>query len=94
MSGKGVWMVSITLVETSLSSISYGWLWAGIFFLFILLVALSSIFGYLEVSIPAYGYLVVIIPPSIATLRPVFLLLWLPSIFVYLEYPLSLATLR
>jgi hypothetical protein len=52
MSGKGVWMVSITLVETSLSSISYGWLWAGIFFLFILLVALSSIFGYLEVGIP------------------------------------------
>ena len=50
--GKGVWMVSITLVETSLSSISYGWLWAGIFFLFILLVALSSIFGYLEVSYP------------------------------------------
>ncbi len=53
MSGKGVWMVSITLVETSLSSISYGWLWAGIFFLFILLVALSSIFGYLEVRIPS-----------------------------------------
>jgi hypothetical protein len=54
MSGKGVWMVSITLVETSLSSISYGWLWAGIFFLFILLVALSSIFGYLEVGIPPF----------------------------------------
>ncbi len=48
--GKGMWMVSITLVETSLSSISYGWLWAGIFFLFILIVALSSIFGYLEVK--------------------------------------------
>jgi hypothetical protein len=68
MSGKGVWMVSITLVETSLSSISYGWLWAGIFFLFILLVALSSIFGYLEVRIP----------PSLATLRSVSLHLWLP----------------
>ena len=78
MSGKGVWMVSITLVETSLSSISYGWLWAGIFFLFILLVALSSIFGYLEVGIPSSLATKVGIIPSLATLRPVFLHLWLP----------------
>jgi len=47
--GHGVWLVAITLIETSLVSISIGWLWTSLFFILVLLVSITSVFGYLEV---------------------------------------------
>ena len=35
--GKGVWLAAITVLESSLASLSYGWLWGGLFFVFITL---------------------------------------------------------
>jgi len=49
ITGHGVWLSSITLIETSLATIYYGWLWAGIFFILLVLVSITSMFGYLEV---------------------------------------------
>eukprot|EP00092_Neocalanus_flemingeri_P033013 GFUD01035905.1.p1 GENE.GFUD01035905.1~~GFUD01035905.1.p1 ORF type:complete len:666 (-),score=128.90 GFUD01035905.1:19-2016(-) len=49
VTGHGVWLAAITLIETSLATISYGWLWAGLFFILLVLVSITSLFGYLEV---------------------------------------------
>ena len=49
ITGHGVWLAAITLIETSLANISTGWLWAGLFFILLLLVSITSVFGYLEV---------------------------------------------
>ena len=35
--GRGVWLAGMTLVESSLSTLPTGWLWAGLFFVFITL---------------------------------------------------------
>ena len=48
--GHGVWLISVTLVEKSLATLSTGWLWAGLFFILILLVSITSVFGYIEVN--------------------------------------------
>merc|ERR1711892_251689 len=66
ITGHGVWLAAITLIETSLATISFGWLWAGLFFILILLVSITSVFGYLEVitsSLISYR-------PAILPLKP------------------------
>ena len=62
ITGYGVWLGAITLIKTSLANISTGWLWAGLFFMLLLLVSITSVFGYLEV-----------ITSSIISLRPAIL---------------------
>jgi len=62
ITGRGVWLAGITVLESSLATISYGWLWAGLFFVFITLVCISSILGYLEV-----------ITGSIVNIKPTFI---------------------
>jgi len=48
-SGSGLWLVSVTFVESGLARLSNGWLWAGLFFTLLVLVSLSSVLGYLHV---------------------------------------------
>ena len=43
------WLSSIPVIETAFSTVTTGWLWAGLFFLLIILISISSLFGYLEV---------------------------------------------
>ena len=59
VTGHGVWMAGQTMLEKSLLTISYGWLWAGLYFLLLAIVSVSSLFGYLEV-----------ITSSLTTIRP------------------------
>jgi len=59
ITGHGVWLAGQTLLEKSLLTISYGWLWAGLYFLLLTAVGVTSLFGYLEV-----------ITSSIASIRP------------------------
>ena len=59
VTGHGVWMAGQTMLEKSLLTISYGWLWAGLYFLLLAIVSVSSLFGYLEV-----------ITSSLSTIRP------------------------
>ena len=40
--GKGVWLAAITVLESSLASLSYGWLWGGLFFVFITLGSIKK----------------------------------------------------
>jgi len=47
-SGTGLWLVTITLVESGLAELSNGWLWAGLFFILLVLVSLSTVLGYLH----------------------------------------------
>jgi len=49
ITGHGLWFSAVTLVETSLASISSGWLWAGLYFVLIFLAGITSVLGYLEV---------------------------------------------
>jgi len=59
ITGQGIWLAAITLIETSLAKISFGWLWASLFFILLILVSITSVFGYLEV-----------ITSSLVSLRP------------------------
>ena len=49
ITGEGVWLGAITLVESSFTELSYGWLWAGLFFILLMILSITSIFGYVEV---------------------------------------------
>ena len=66
ITGQNVWLVAITLIETSLSTINYGWFWAGIFFIIIILVSISSVFGYIEILLSS----VISYRPNILHLKP------------------------
>merc|ERR1719237_1015493 len=37
------------MIETSLASVSFGWLWAGLFLLLLVITGITSLFGFLEV---------------------------------------------
>jgi len=49
ITGHCVLLAAITLVERSLDTISTGWLWAGLYFILLIIVCITSVFGYLEV---------------------------------------------
>ena len=49
VTGKDIWLVTMTMIETSLASVSFGWLWAGLFLLLLLITGITSLFGFLEV---------------------------------------------
>lgn len=49
MTGHDIWLAFITLVEKSFTTLDQGWLWAGFYFILLCLVAVTSLFGYLEV---------------------------------------------
>ena len=59
ITGSGLLMAGVTLVETALASVATGWLWAGLLFLLIFLTTLTSLTGLLET-----------ISSSIISLRP------------------------
>jgi len=47
--GNGIWLVTITLLESGLVRISNGWLWAGLLFILLILLCVSTVLGYLHV---------------------------------------------
>jgi SNF family Na+-dependent transporter len=49
ITGQGLWLAAVTLIESSLSNISYGWFWAELFFMLLVMVSATSLFGYLEI---------------------------------------------
>ena len=48
ITGSGLLMAGVTMVETALASVATGWLWAGLLFLLIFLTTLTSLTGLLE----------------------------------------------
>lgn len=59
ITGSGLWLAGVTLVEAALASLATGWLWAGLLFLLVLLCSLASLAGLLEV-----------VTSSLVSLRP------------------------
>ena len=78
ITGTGVSLATITLIETSLASVSFGWLWAGLLLLLLLLTGLTSLFGFLEVltsSVTAFR-------PSLLPYKPLLTFLLLLLLFL------------
>ena len=63
---RDIWLAALTLLENSFPSLSHGWLWAGLYFMLLILVGLTSVFGFLEVVISS----LVSIKPSLSRLKP------------------------
>ena len=49
ITGEGLWLVGVTILETALANIATGWLWAGLLFILIFITSLTSVFGLVEV---------------------------------------------
>ena len=49
--GSGLWLVGVTMVESVLTKISYGWLWSVLLFVLIILIGVTSIFGHLHLIV-------------------------------------------
>ena len=49
ITGSGLWLVGVTILETALANIATGWLWAGLLFILVFITSLTSVFGLVEV---------------------------------------------
>ena len=78
ITGHGVWLAGITLIETGLANISYGWFWAGLFFILLVLVSATSLFGYLEIITSS----IISHRPSILSFKPALTFTVLTFIFL------------
>jgi len=58
-SGGNIWLAGITMLEICFQPLSQDWLWAGLYFILICLVSLTSLFGFIE-----------LIASSLVSLRP------------------------
>lgn len=78
LTGRGLWLAGVTLLERSLASLSHGWLWAGLYFILLCLVGASSLFGYLEVISSSFAS----ISPGLRRLKPLISFTVLALIFL------------
>ena len=78
LTGTDIWLAAVTLGEKAFSSLSYGWLWAGLYFILVILVAVTSLFGYVEVVTSS----LVSIRPAFSRLRPLLAFLVLALLFL------------
>jgi len=85
ITGHGVWLAGQTLLEKALMTISYGWLWAGLYFLLLTAVSVTSLFGYLEIITSSLAS----IRPGFVKLKPIVTFIVLALIFLM---TISLAT--
>jgi len=67
ITGHSLWLAAETLIAKSLVTISHGWLWAGLYFILLFLVGVSSFFGYLEVITSSLAG----IKPSLRKFKPI-----------------------
>ena len=49
--GSGLWLVGVTMVDSALTEVSYGWLWSAFLFVLIILVGITSVFGHLHLLV-------------------------------------------
>ena len=74
----GIWLAAATLLEKAFVTISYGWLWAGLYFILIILVGVTSLFGYVEVITSSLFSL----KPSMGRFKPLIGFLVLALLFL------------
>ena len=78
ITGKGFWLVGVTLAESALSSLEYNWLWSGLLFVLILLCVLSTVMAVFEVAAAA----VVDEYPSLRQYKPAIAFTFLAGVFL------------
>ena len=83
--GDNIWLAAVTILDKSLLTLSYGWLWAGLYFILVTITAITSLYGYVEVISSGLSDL----RPSLVRLKPLMTFLVLCLIFLM---DLSLAT--
>ena len=83
--GDNIWLAAVTLLDKSLLTLSYGWLWAGLYFILVTITAITSLYGYVEVISSSLSDL----RPRLIRLKPLMTFLVLCLIFLM---DLSLAT--
>ena len=76
--GQGIWLAAVTLGERAFTVLSYGWLWAGLYFILLIIVGVTSLFGYVEVITSS----LVGLRPSYFRLKPLLAFLVLAVLFL------------
>merc|ERR1712223_529693 len=76
--GTGIWLAAVTLGEKAFATLSYGWLWAGLYFILVIIVGVTSLFGYIEVITST----LVSIKPSYARFKPLIAFFVLAVLFL------------
>ena len=85
ITGSGLWLTGVTMVEAALATLSSGWLWAGLLFILVFLTTVTSLFGLLEVISAS----IISIRPSLLRYKPAITFSVLTFLFLL---DLSLAT--
>ena len=83
--GDNIWLAAVTILDKSLLTLSYGWLWAGLYFILVTITAITSLYGYVEVISSSLSDL----RPRLVRFKPLMTFLVLCLIFLM---DLSLAT--
>jgi len=85
ITGDNIWLAAVTILDKSLLTLSYGWLWAGLYFVLVTLTAITSLYGYIEVISSSFSD----IKPSLIKLKPLITFIVITLIFLM---DLALAT--
>ena len=85
VTGEGLWLAAVTIMDKSLLTLSHGWLWAGLYFILLSVISLTSLYGYIEVISSSFSHL----RPGLTKLKPLVTICVLVLIFLM---DLALAT--
>jgi len=75
---QGVYLSSTTLLQSSFPLLSQGWLWAGLYFILIIILGLTSLFGYVEVISSS----LLSLKPSRTRIKPLLVVIVLVLLFL------------
>ena len=85
VTGDNVWLAAVTILDQALLGLSYGWLWAGLYFVLVTITAVTSLYGYVEVIASSFAD----IKPSLLRWKPLAVVVVIALLFLM---ALSLAT--
>jgi len=85
VTGEGLWLAAITILDKTLLTLGYGWLWAGLYLVLLSVITITSLYGYIEVISSSFSN----IRPGLAKLKPLVTFCVLVLIFLM---DLALAT--
>ena len=78
VTGDNIWLAAVTIMDKSLLNLSYGWLWSGLYFILIIIIGLTSMYGYIEVIASSFSD----IRPSLVKLKPLITFIILVLVFL------------
>jgi len=78
VTGDNIWLAAVTILDKSLLKLSYGWLWAGLYFILVTITGITSVYGYIEVISSSFSD----IRPRFLKLKPLVTFLVLSLVFL------------